>query len=164
MTDLPKKRRPRHLEHPPGQKPKAPSRKVVTSTTKVAGHTAKATKEHPEILVKSDKSGKKRHPQARLAPQILMPARRHLQGSPPMTRMRRALDIALTVLAIDAGASAVKSITRKLPRLVSRTASDPADAVRTPSAIAAGVDADRPSEIPLRGWKTDRRPRLPGYR
>ena len=32
--------------------------KVVTSTTKVKGHTAKATKEHPEVLVKSDKSGK----------------------------------------------------------------------------------------------------------
>ena len=32
--------------------------RVVTSTTKVKGHTAKATKEHPEVLVKSDKSGK----------------------------------------------------------------------------------------------------------
>ena len=32
--------------------------KVVTSTTKVKGHTAKATKEEPEVLVKSDKSGK----------------------------------------------------------------------------------------------------------
>ncbi len=32
--------------------------KVVTSTTKVKGHTAKATKENPEVLVKSDKSGK----------------------------------------------------------------------------------------------------------
>ena len=31
---------------------------VVTSTTKVKGHTAKATKEDPEVLVKSDKSGK----------------------------------------------------------------------------------------------------------
>jgi hypothetical protein len=33
--------------------------KTVTSTTKVKGYTAKATKEHPEIMVKSDKSGKK---------------------------------------------------------------------------------------------------------
>lgn len=33
--------------------------KVVTSTTKVAGHTAKATRENPEVVVKSDKSGKK---------------------------------------------------------------------------------------------------------
>ena len=32
--------------------------KIVTSTTKVKGHTAKATKEHPEVLVKSAKSGK----------------------------------------------------------------------------------------------------------
>ena len=32
--------------------------KVVTSTTHVKGHTAKATKDHPEVLVKSDKSGK----------------------------------------------------------------------------------------------------------
>ena len=32
--------------------------KVVTSTTKVKGHTAKATKEKPEVMVKSDKSGK----------------------------------------------------------------------------------------------------------
>ena len=33
--------------------------KTVTSTTKIKGHTAKATKEHPQLLVKSDKSGKK---------------------------------------------------------------------------------------------------------
>ena len=32
--------------------------KVVTSTTKVKSHVAKATKEHPEVLVRSDKSGK----------------------------------------------------------------------------------------------------------
>ncbi|WP_239478812.1 hypervirulence associated TUDOR domain-containing protein [Lichenicola cladoniae] len=32
--------------------------KTVTSTTKIKGHTAKATKKKPEILVKSDKSGK----------------------------------------------------------------------------------------------------------
>ena len=32
--------------------------KVVTSTTKVKGHTAKATKEEPQVLVKSAKSGK----------------------------------------------------------------------------------------------------------
>ncbi|WP_158747477.1 DUF2945 domain-containing protein [Acidisphaera sp. L21] len=32
--------------------------KVVTSTTKVKGHTAKATKEEPQVLVRSDKSGK----------------------------------------------------------------------------------------------------------
>ncbi len=32
--------------------------KVVTRTTKVKGHTAKATKDAPQVLVKSDKSGK----------------------------------------------------------------------------------------------------------
>ena len=32
--------------------------KVVTSTTKVKGYTAHATEKHPEVLVKSDKSGK----------------------------------------------------------------------------------------------------------
>ena len=32
--------------------------KIVTSPTKVKGYTAKASKEHPEVLVKSDKSGK----------------------------------------------------------------------------------------------------------
>ena len=32
--------------------------KVVTSTTKVKSHVAKATKDAPQVLVKSDKSGK----------------------------------------------------------------------------------------------------------
>ncbi len=32
--------------------------KVVTSTTKVKSHTAKARKDHPEVVVKSNKSGK----------------------------------------------------------------------------------------------------------
>jgi hypothetical protein len=32
--------------------------RIVTSTTKVKGHVAKATKDHPEVLVKSSKSGK----------------------------------------------------------------------------------------------------------
>jgi hypothetical protein len=32
--------------------------KTVTRTTKVKGHVAKATKDHPEVLVKSSKSGK----------------------------------------------------------------------------------------------------------
>jgi hypothetical protein len=32
--------------------------KVVTTTTKVKGHVAKATKDHPEVLVRSDKTGK----------------------------------------------------------------------------------------------------------
>jgi hypothetical protein len=32
--------------------------KTVTSTTSVKGHTAKATKDEPQVLVKSSKSGK----------------------------------------------------------------------------------------------------------
>lgn len=32
--------------------------KIVTSPTKIKGYTAKASKEHPEVLVKSDKTGK----------------------------------------------------------------------------------------------------------
>ncbi|MGI3902627.1 MAG: DUF2945 domain-containing protein [Janthinobacterium lividum] len=32
--------------------------KIVTSDTKVKSYTAKATKEEPQVLVKSDKSGK----------------------------------------------------------------------------------------------------------
>ncbi len=32
--------------------------KIITSTTHIKGHTAKATKDHPEVLVRSDKSGK----------------------------------------------------------------------------------------------------------
>lgn len=31
--------------------------KVVTSTTQVKGHVAKATPDHPEVLVKSDRTG-----------------------------------------------------------------------------------------------------------
>ena len=33
--------------------------KVVTGATKVKGHTAKASKEKPEVVVRSAKSGKK---------------------------------------------------------------------------------------------------------
>ena len=32
--------------------------RIVTSTTKVKGHVAKATKDEPQVLVKSGKSGK----------------------------------------------------------------------------------------------------------
>ncbi|RYI33783.1 MAG: DUF2945 domain-containing protein [Acetobacteraceae bacterium] len=32
--------------------------KTVTKTTKIKGHTAKATKEEPQVVVKSSKSGK----------------------------------------------------------------------------------------------------------
>jgi hypothetical protein len=33
--------------------------KEVTSTTSIKGHTAKATKEHPQLLVKSSKTSRK---------------------------------------------------------------------------------------------------------
>jgi len=33
--------------------------KKVTGTTQIKGHTAKVTKEEPQFVVKSDKSGKK---------------------------------------------------------------------------------------------------------
>ena len=32
--------------------------KIVTGTTQVRGHTAKASPQHPQVLVRSDKSGK----------------------------------------------------------------------------------------------------------
>ncbi len=32
--------------------------KVVTDTTKIKGHTARATNSRPQVLVRSDKSGK----------------------------------------------------------------------------------------------------------
>jgi hypothetical protein len=32
--------------------------RVATSTTRVKGYTAKATPEHPEVVVRSEKSGK----------------------------------------------------------------------------------------------------------
>ena len=32
--------------------------KIVTSTTRIKGHTAKATRDEPQVVVKSDKSGK----------------------------------------------------------------------------------------------------------
>ncbi len=40
--------------------------KVVSSTTKINGYVAKASKDAPQVLVKSDKSGKEavHHPQS----------------------------------------------------------------------------------------------------
>lgn len=45
--------------------------KIVTSETHIKGHTAKASKDHPEVLVKSDKSGK----EAIHKPEQLKPAK-----------------------------------------------------------------------------------------
>ncbi len=58
MTKTPKKNDKVTWDTPQG-KTKGTVEKVVTSTTKVKGHTAKATKDAPQVLVKSDKSGKK---------------------------------------------------------------------------------------------------------
>ena len=57
MTALPKKGDKVSWKTPQGET-QGTVEKIVTSTTHVKGHTAKATKEDPEVLVKSDKSGK----------------------------------------------------------------------------------------------------------
>lgn len=57
MTTMPKKGD--HVSWGTSQgKTEGTVEKIVTSTTKVKSHTAKATKEHPEVMVKSSKSGK----------------------------------------------------------------------------------------------------------
>ena len=58
MAKTPKKNDKVTWDTPQG-KTKGTVEKVVTDTTKVKGHTAKATKDAPQVLVKSDKSGKK---------------------------------------------------------------------------------------------------------
>lgn len=57
MTTLPKKGDKVEWGTPQG-KTHGTVEKVVTTETKVKSHVAKATKEHPEVLVHSDKSGK----------------------------------------------------------------------------------------------------------
>ncbi len=57
MTTLPKKGDKVQWGTPQG-KTEGVVERIVSSTTKVKGHTAKATKDHPEVLVKSSKSGK----------------------------------------------------------------------------------------------------------
>ncbi len=57
MTALPKKGD--HVSWGTSQgKTEGVVEKIVTSPTKVKGFTAKASKEHPEVMVKSVKSGK----------------------------------------------------------------------------------------------------------
>ena len=58
MAKTPKKNDKVTWDTPQG-KTKGTVEKVVTDTTKVKGHTAKATEDAPQVLVKSDKSGKK---------------------------------------------------------------------------------------------------------
>ncbi len=57
MTTLPKKGDKVRWETTQGET-HGTVEKILTSTTTVKRHVAKATKEHPEVLVKSDKSGK----------------------------------------------------------------------------------------------------------
>lgn len=57
MTTMPKKGAKVKWETAQGET-QGTVEEVVTKTTQVKGHTAKATKEDPQVLVKSDKSGK----------------------------------------------------------------------------------------------------------
>lgn len=56
-TSLPKKGETVHWKTSQGETTGTVER-VVTKTTHVAGHTAHATKDDPQVLVKSDKTGK----------------------------------------------------------------------------------------------------------
>ena len=57
MTGLPKKGDKVRWNTTQGET-KGTVERVVTSETEVKGHVAKATKDHPEVVVRSDKSGK----------------------------------------------------------------------------------------------------------
>ena len=60
-----------------------------------------------------------------------------------MAKLRRTVDVAIAALALDAGASAWRMLSRKNP--------DKGGA--SPEAIATGALATKPSEIPAQGWK-----------
>ena len=62
-------------------------------------------------------------------------------------KFRRAVDIALVTLVLDAGASALALFSRKTrkTKAAAHAASE--------AAVAAGAGAETPSEIPARGWK-----------
>jgi hypothetical protein len=57
VTKVPKKGEAVSWDTPQGRT-EGTVEKTVTSTTKVKGHTAKATKADPQVVVKSAKSGK----------------------------------------------------------------------------------------------------------
>ncbi len=57
MAELPKKGDKVSWKTPQGET-HGTVEKIVTSDTEIKGHKAKATKDDPEVLVKSDKSGK----------------------------------------------------------------------------------------------------------
>ena len=73
-------------------------------------------------------------------------------------KYKRLVDIALTALVLDASAAVVDSVKRSRsgtrfgsPRTGQVSAQDHVAA--HPQAVAAGINATTPSEIPLRGWK-----------
>ncbi len=67
-----------------------------------------------------------------------------------LMRISRAVEIVAAAFAIDAGLAALQKISRPRPAQGSPAT---ASAAQSPRAIAAGADADTPSEIPPRGWK-----------
>ena len=68
-------------------------------------------------------------------------------------KFKRAVDIALTALVLDASAAVVDAVRgRRRPQQPGQvTAQDHVTA--NPQAVAAGVNAQSPGEIPWRGWK-----------
>ena len=65
-------------------------------------------------------------------------------------KIRRAVDVAVVALALDAGASLVRAVSRRGP---SRAGGGRRAAAKAGAASGAGAMADTPSEIPARGWK-----------
>ncbi len=68
------------------------------------------------------------------------------------TKLRRAIDVLMVTLVVDAGVSAVQALARRMPGSEDGNAARTPD-LFTPGALAAGAGADSPSEIPARGWK-----------
>jgi len=68
-------------------------------------------------------------------------------------RIQRAIDIAVAVLAIDAGATVLKRASRRPAPSPSEQAAGAPHSEFEPQAIAAGALADKPSDMPARGWK-----------
>ncbi len=62
-------------------------------------------------------------------------------------KLRRAVDIAVVAVALEAGATLWNAVRRKTP---GQTAAQPG---QTDASVAAGALAAKPSEIPVRGWK-----------
>ncbi len=67
-------------------------------------------------------------------------------------KVRRVVDVAVTALVLDAGASALTAIRRRLPGARADGSAAPAGHAAQAGADA-GALADKPSDIPARGWK-----------